>query len=190
MKKTTLGALIVGAVIGLGISYIAAVMVDKTGQPNFCASCHTMKPMVDSFKFSVHGGNNPYGFAAHHCTDCHLPHNSLIGYLVAKGISGTRDALAEFGIIKKVDFKENFYEMDDYVYDSACLHCHKGIEELKDKNVGEVVGLSQNIQKIHKEFYWDKKENGEKVSCVKCHNDNVMSNFAHPNLLESLDSSN
>ncbi|QCT94371.1 cytochrome C [Caminibacter mediatlanticus TB-2] len=188
MKKATLGALIAGAVIGLGISYVTAIMVDKTSTPEFCASCHTMKPMVDSFKFSVHGGNNPQGFAATHCTDCHLPHNSLIGYLIAKGISGTRDALAEFGIIKKVDFKDNFWEMDKYVYDSGCLKCHKGIEKLKDKNVGEVIGLTLNSQKVHKEFYWNKKERGEKVSCVACHNDNTMTHFAHPNLLETLQS--
>ncbi len=182
MKKSTLGALIAGAVIGLGISYIAAVLVDKTGQPSFCQSCHTMKPMVESFHFSVHGGNNPHGFAAHHCTDCHLPHNSLIGYLVAKGLSGTRDALAQFGIIKRVDFKENFWEMKHYTYDSGCLSCHHGIKE-----PAKAIGLSEEVKKIHEKYYWEAKRNGEDVSCVKCHNDYAMSNFAHPNLLNILD---
>ncbi len=181
MKKLTLGSLIVGAIVGLGISYVAAVMVDKTGQPEFCASCHEMKPMADSFKLSIHGGNNPHGFAAHHCTDCHLPHNSLAGYLVAKGISGTRDVMAHIGLIKMVDFKENYNEMDKYVYDSACLHCHEGI-----KNINEESGLSERIRTIHKTFYWDKKAKGEKVSCVDCHNDSTMVNFAHPNLRERL----
>jgi len=184
MKKSTLGALVVGAIVGLGISYFAAVMVDVTGKPEFCASCHEMKPMAKSFEFSVHGGNNPQGFAAHHCTDCHLSHTSLASYLVTKAISGTRDALAKVGVIKMVDFKENFWEMKHYVYDSACLHCHKGIEELENKD--EVVGLDENIQKIHKEFYWGAKKAGEEVSCTKCHNDYIMTNFAHPNLLETL----
>ena len=183
MKKSTIGALIVGALIGLGISYVAAVAVDKTGQPNFCASCHTMKPMVESFHYSVHGGNNPQGFAAHHCTDCHLPHNSLIGYLVAKGISGTRDALAQVGLIKRVDFKENYHEMKNYVYDSGCLHCHEGI-----KDPEKAVGLSENIKQIHQKYYWDAKKSGKDISCVSCHNDTTMTNFAHPNLLESLSS--
>jgi len=186
MSKAVWGALIAGAVVGLGISYFAAVMVDVTGQPKFCASCHEMKPMAESFEFSVHGGNNPQGFAAHHCTDCHLSHTSLASYLFTKAISGTRDALAKVGVIKMVDFKKNFWRMDEYVYDSACLHCHKGIEELKEKD--EVVGLSRDIQKVHKEFYWKAKEEGEEVSCTKCHNDYVMPNFAHPNLLETLSS--
>ncbi len=181
MKKSTLGALIAGAVIGLGISYIAAVMVDITGQPKFCANCHTMKPMIESFHFSVHGGNNPHGFAVHHCTDCHLPHDSLIGYLFAKGLSGTRDALAQFGIIKRVDFKENFWEMEHYTYDSGCLSCHHGIKEPE-----KAVGLAENVREIHKTQYWDAKKAGKDVTCVKCHNDYIMANFAHPNLLETL----
>jgi len=114
MKKSTLGALIVGAIIGLGISYIIAIVVDVTGTPKFCASCHSMKPMVESFHESVHGGNNKSGFSVHHCTDCHLPKESLIGYLIAKGISGTKDALAEFGIINKVE--KEFLE-----YETLCI---------------------------------------------------------------------
>jgi len=184
MKKATIGALIVGAVIGLGISYFTAVMVDVTGKPEFCATCHEMKPMKETFESSVHGGNNPYGFAAHHCTDCHVSHSSIIAYLVTKGMSATKDALAKVGLIHKVDFKENFWEMKEYVYDNACLHCHKGIEELKDKNF--VVGISDNLQKVHKIYYWEAKAKGKNVSCVDCHNDYVMPNFAHPNLLETL----
>jgi len=181
MKKSTLGALIAGAVIGLGISYIAAVAVDVTGQPKFCSSCHTMKPMVESFHFSVHGGNNPQGFAVHHCTDCHLPKNSLIGYLIAKAISGTRDGLAQAGIIEMVDFKENFWHMKHYVYDSACLSCHHGIKEPE-----HAIGLEENIKELHIKYYWQPKNAGKDISCVSCHNDYTMPNFAHPNLLESL----
>jgi len=180
-KKVVWGSLICGAIIGLGLSYVAAVAVDKTGQPEFCASCHEMKPMVESFKYSVHGGNNPQGFAAHHCTDCHLSHSSLVSYLFTKGMSGTRDFLAHLGLIKMVDFKENFDEMDDYVYDNACLHCHEGIKEPQ-----KAVGLSENIKQIHEKYYWEPKRAGEEISCVKCHNDKTMTHFAHPNLLETL----
>ena len=180
MNKSTLGALIAGAVIGLGISYIAAVMVDYTGKPEFCGSCHEMKPMAESFKISVHGGNNKFGFAAHHCTDCHLPHNSIAGYLVAKGISGTRDMMAHIGLIKMVDFKENYHEMKDYVYDSGCLSCHHGIKNLEES------GLDNELKEVHQKFYWDAKKAGKDVSCVTCHNDTTHVNFAHPNLLNTL----
>ena len=180
MKKVTLGALIAGAIIGLGISYVTAVMVDVTGEPNFCGKCHTMKPMVESFHKSVHGGNNPHGFAVHHCTDCHLPHNSLIGYLIAKGISGTKDALAEFGLIHKVDFKENFWEMKNYTYDNGCLKCHHMVKEPE-----KAFGMSEESRYAH-EQYWKDKKAGKDISCVSCHNDYNMVNFAHPNLLDKL----
>lgn len=169
-----------GAVVGLGIAYAAAVMVDITGQDKFCISCHTMEPMGKSFEISVHGGNNPHGFKVHHCTDCHLPHESLAGYLVAKGISGTRDALAEVGIIKKVDFKENIHEMEHYTYDSGCLHCHAKVEDPKT-----AYGMSEASRFAHTE-YWKDKKAGKDVSCVRCHNDINMPNFAHPGLVDAL----
>jgi cytochrome c-type protein NapC len=97
-------------------------------------------------------------------------------------MSGLRDGLAQAGIIKKVDFKENFWEMKHYVYDSACLKCHEGIKEPE-----KAVGLADNIKEIHQRFYWDAKKSGKDVSCVDCHNDYTMSHFAHPNLLEALE---
>jgi len=169
-----------GALVGLGIAYIAAVAVDVTGKDSFCVSCHTMEPMVESFHRSVHGGNNKHGFKAAHCTDCHLPHKSLAGYLIAKGISGTRDALAEVGLIHKVDFEENFHEMKNYTYDSGCVHCHEKVVEPET-----AFGMSESARFAHETYLKDKKA-GKKVSCVTCHNDISMPNFAHPGLLETL----
>jgi cytochrome c-type protein NapC len=180
MDKKKLFAWVGGAVVGLGIAYVAAVAVDLTGRDTFCVSCHTMEPMVGAFERSVHGGNNPHGFKSHHCTDCHLPHESLAGYLVAKGISGTRDALAEFGIIEKVDFEENYHEMTHYTYDSGCLHCHEKVKEPE-----KAFGMSEASRFAH-EQYWKDKKAGKDVSCLNCHNDSVMPNFAHPGLLEEL----
>jgi cytochrome c-type protein NapC len=82
-----------------------------------------------------------------------------------------------------VDFKENFWEMKNYVYDSACLQCHHGIKEPE-----KAVGLADNVKELHIKYYWEPKKAGENVSCVNCHNDYAMPNFAHPNLLETLSS--
>ena len=60
MDKKKLYAWVGGAVVGLGIAYVAAVAVDLTGRDSFCVSCHTMEPMVGAFERSVHGGNNPH----------------------------------------------------------------------------------------------------------------------------------
>ncbi len=171
-----------GIVVGLVIAYFSAVVVDVTGKDTFCVSCHTMEPMVKGFEISVHGGNNKFGFKAHHCTDCHLPHKSLAGYLVAKGISGTTDALAEVGLIHKVDFRKNYDKMADYTYDSGCLHCHAKIED-----PSTALGMSEASRYAH-EQYWADKKAGKDVSCVNCHNDKTTPGFAHPGLLETLPS--
>ena len=182
MKKSTLGALVVGAIIGLGISYIIAIVINITETPEFCGSCHSMKPMVESFHASVHGGSNKSGFSVHHCTDCHLPKDSLIGFLVAKGITGVKDVLAELGVINKVDFKEHFWNMNHYVYDNNCLICHKMVKEPK-----KAFEMSKESRFAH-EFYWKEKKANKDISCVTCHNDYVTPNFAHPNLLDRLNS--
>lgn len=74
----------VTALMGLGISLLGAEVVKKTGDEAFCGSCHDMQPMVKTFQQDTHGGNNAHGFTAE-CVDCHLPHNSTLGYLVSKG---------------------------------------------------------------------------------------------------------
>jgi len=176
MKKIAT-VLFIGFILGLAISFVTAVVVEKTSTPEFCGSCHTMKPMVKNFNISVHGSNNKHGYSAAHCTDCHLPHDSLAGYLVAKGITGTKDALAEIGILGKPDFEKEYTNMSNYVYDSGCLKCHSGI-----KNPDTAYKMSKESVYAHK-LYW---KNRKELSCVSCHNDSTNQNFAHPELLERL----
>jgi len=180
MDKKKLLSWVGGAVVGLGIAYVAAVAVDLTGRDTFCVSCHEMEPMVEAFHRSVHGGNNPHGFKAAHCTDCHLDHSSLASYLVTKGISGGRDFLAKVGIIHMVDFEENYHEMKHYTYDNGCLHCHEMVTEPE-----KAFGMSESARFAHETYVKD-KEAGKDVSCLNCHNDTIMPNFAHPGLLDTL----
>src|SRR6516165_5609149 len=55
------------AVIGIVISVIGLVVAEhKTSQPEFCGSCHIMKPYYESWHADVHGGK--LGVA---CVECH-----------------------------------------------------------------------------------------------------------------------
>jgi len=179
MKKLAI-VLSVGLVLGLAISFVIAVAMDKTATPEFCGSCHIMKPMKKSFYISVHGSNNMHGFASTHCTDCHAPHDSLIGYMVFKAVKGAKDGLAEIGLFGKPDFEKNYNNMSKYVYDSGCLECHSGV-----KNPDTAYKMSKASVYAHKLYWKDKKEHKD-VSCVNCHNDSTEQNFAHPELLENL----
>ncbi len=179
MKKVVV-VLLIGLILGLAVSFVTAVVVEKTSTPKFCGSCHTMKPMVKSFNISVHGSNNKHGYSVAHCTDCHLPHDSLAGYLIAKGITGIKDGLIEIGMFKNPDFEKKYAEMSSYVYDSGCLKCHTGI-----KNPSAAYKMSEASKYAHK-LYWKEKKEHKNISCVSCHNDSTNPNFAHPELLERI----
>ncbi len=161
----------VGILIGMLISLFTAYMVEETSDEVFCGSCHTMEPMVKAFKQDVHGGNNKYGFKAV-CTDCHLPHSSITGYMFAKSMTGMHDIWVQtFGDLDKIDWEKKRSHREKFVYDSGCLHCHKNLKDATAYN--------------HKAFiahkaYFNKKDN-MKLTCVTCHE-----HVGHKNLSDYL----
>jgi len=146
--------------IGIGIgslgSFTTAVMVEKTSGKEFCSKCHTMEPMTESYLADIHGGNNDKGLRAK-CVDCHLPHQSLMGYLVEKAKTGTHDVWAELTYNKsKIDWQAKRKHAKDFVYDSGCLHCHSN---LKDATMGSPKSFI-----AHKAYFLNKKK-----KCIECH---------------------
>ncbi len=181
-----IGCVLILSIIGLWVANI--LFFDSTpdlNSPNatvkagLCASCHAMKPMVRSFYLSIHGGNNKYGFAVTSCTDCHLPHNSLTGFLIAKGIRGLTDIFANIGLTKKANLREHYYHMKEFVFDSGCMQCHSN---LRNNNSH----ISAAARFAHHYYFTHRKE----LSCVSCHNDMTTPNFAHPGLLDEVSSNN
>ncbi len=152
---------------------------NNSTRAGICSNCHTMKPMVDTFYNSVHGGNNKHGFSVASCSDCHLPHDSLANHLFQKGVLGTKDTLAEIGFAKKGEFVENYNDMKEFVYDSGCLKCHSNLKDTNSK-------LSDSAKFAHNYYFKNKKT--QNLSCVSCHNDYTNQNFAHPGLLDKLES--
>lgn len=75
-----------------------------------------------------------YDFKAK-CVDCHLPHDSYIGYVFKKASNGisevthmmTHDA-------KNQPWIENRKNRAKFVYDSGCLSCHKTILDKNSSN--------------------------------------------------------
>ena len=51
--------------------------IEVTSRATFCGSCHSMEPMVNSYRDNSHGGDNPRGITAA-CTDCHVSHENLM----------------------------------------------------------------------------------------------------------------
>lgn len=152
--------IIFGMIIGALLSFGTAVVVQHTEDDKFCASCHTMQPMIDSYKADVHGGANTHGMKVA-CLDCHLPHDSLFGYLFAKAKTGTHDVWAEMTYDKaKIDWDEKRKDASHYTYDSGCMNCHTNLQE---STMGDHRAFI-----AHKDYF----EKRTKKTCVDCH-DNV-----------------
>ena len=73
-----------GAIIGVVLTMVTVLasgfMIETTNTDAFCVSCHIMTPFRTAWQASVHGGQNPQGFAAQ-CVDCHLPHGNFFEFL-------------------------------------------------------------------------------------------------------------
>ncbi len=153
-------------VLGMLISFVSAVAIQKTSGVQFCGACHSMTPMVNAYKNSVHGGFGDSGVVAK-CADCHLPHDTLFGYIVQKGKSGMWDLWVEtMRDTSKIDWFERREEKRNYVYDSGCLHCHQ--------NLLKATKLNSQPFVAHKAYFENKlkvKEGNEwkKGQCVDCH---------------------
>jgi trimethylamine-N-oxide reductase (cytochrome c) cytochrome c-type subunit TorY len=154
-RKSLAVGCVAGLVIGGVVALISAQIVESTAKPNFCASCHEMKVMVEAWKKGPHGpewSKNTGGAVRAGCTDCHLPHGNVVGYLVTKGISGTRDFIAHLfsGNIDKAEYwLEKRNERNKYVYVENCKHCHENFPD----------------NPVHKMF----KEGKIKGDCLTCH---------------------
>jgi trimethylamine-N-oxide reductase (cytochrome c) cytochrome c-type subunit TorY len=172
--------LLVGGTIGFIVAGIVAIataqMVESTSTPSFCGSCHEMTPMVESWKTGPHGplGNKADAIRAS-CVDCHLPHENVVSYLVAKGISGLNDFV---GHVFHGGYKDNpehwlekRKERNHYVFVSSCKHCHEPLpENIMHKKIesGEIdgnclnchwyVGHGFNFEEKLKEYLEKKRE--------------------------------
>jgi len=155
----------VGVIMGLIIAFISSVAIHKTSDKNFCGMCHTMQPMVDAYKMDVHGGAGYHGMEVK-CVDCHLPHDSIMNYLLTKMQTGFHDIYAQnFYDLDKIDWNEKRKHREHFVYDSSCLACHTNLRDATMSNLKAFRG--------HKAYF----EGSTKKTCVSCHE-----NVGHKNL--------
>ena len=170
-KKPGMGFILtltgIGLVLGMVVSFITVIAVKETSGVNFCSSCHSMKPMAEAYRNSVHGGYGDSGIRAK-CADCHLPHESTMGYMIQKVRTGMWDVYMEttHPNTDLIDWQGKREERREWVYDSGCLHCHENLLRGTRPNKKAFIA--------HKAYFADKlvvEEHGEKVpaKCVDCH---------------------
>ncbi len=70
-RWSILALVIVGIVIGVALIVLPHVGIKLTSTTEFCVSCHSMQPVYQEYKQSVHF-QNASGVRAE-CHDCHIP---------------------------------------------------------------------------------------------------------------------
>ena len=142
--------------IGSGWFAIESVL-EKTGDAQFCGTCHSMQVFVSSYTQDAHGGNNRLGVTAD-CVDCHLPHDGLISHIITKIRFGINDVWHEFFTnTDEIDWVSRLENRENYVFDSGCLQCHQVME-----NAGRGIAKAETG---HQGFVF-----GASIqSCVSCH---------------------
>ena len=159
---------VVGTLIGLGIviafplfsmSYYTMV---RTSTPDFCASCHEIKPAVVAWRSSTHA-NNAAGVVAD-CMDCHLPApQNTFEFFFSKTYHGIKDVAVHFlvGTYDKERASENAYAA---FRNNQCQKCHRNLLNMPYK---------RGAMLAHRSVLYARP--GYEKKCVDCHYDLVHS---------------
>lgn len=70
-RWSVLALVAIGIVIGIALIVLPHVGIKVTSTTEFCVSCHSMQPVYEEYKQSVHF-QNASGVRAE-CHDCHIP---------------------------------------------------------------------------------------------------------------------
>ncbi|HGH6026610.1 TPA: cytochrome c3 family protein [Vibrio mimicus] len=168
--------LLAGTGLGLLASLPATEVLHAFSTNEFCASCHTMEPMAETFAKSVHGGNNSQGFVAD-CVSCHLPDSNVVEELYVKGTSGMRHLWGEYVLqMDALDYDELHPKRTEYVFDSGCVNCHRTLED-RAKVATETSPISDQTHKLA----FERKDTDKDWQCSSCHID-----IAHPDLKRNM----
>jgi len=162
MKKYLLAATLVGVgmVIAFPLFSMTYYTMVRTSTPDFCASCHEIKPAVIAWRSSTHV-NNPQGFVAD-CMDCHLPApHKTFDFFFAKTFHGIKDVIKHF-TIETYDRQKN-REAAYASFDNAqCQKCHRNLLAMPDK---------RGAMLAHRTVVYPRP--GYEKKCVDCHWDLV-----------------
>lgn len=89
-----------------------------SGEPEFCGSCHPMDPQYEDWlKTGRHSGIK--------CTDCHLPHSSLLNYTFWKGLTGMKDVVLFHSGLYSEGSELKISDHGKQTVQDNCVRCHE-----------------------------------------------------------------
>ena len=160
MKTRLVRWVVIATALGLGVAGSWAVIdtgIHQTSDDEFCTSCHSHEPIGTSYREDLHGGNNATGWQAT-CSQCHIPKDNALHYLWVKGRHGVVDPYMEFTRDSyDIDWHGHRELRERYVYDSACMDCHRKLEQSTLSNGKAFLP--------HRDYFTGRTEK----TCVSCH---------------------
>ena len=160
LDKKNLKRIILSAIALAVVVLVASVsfyhVVEETGSPEYCKSCHEMQFFYDTWEQAPHGASFD-GTRKAVCADCHLPHEGTPKYIIAKTYFGVNDVWAHF-TKRNINWLELRDRRIGHVFDSGCKQCHTELV---------AAGIPLKAIMAHRDY-----NNGQtEKRCVDCHLD-------------------
>ncbi|NNL42844.1 MAG: cytochrome C [Desulfobacterales bacterium] len=154
--------IILGILIAFPLFSMSYYTMVRTSTPEFCASCHEIKPAVVAWRSSTHV-NNASGVVVD-CMDCHLPApQNTFNFFFSKSYHGVKDVVIHFlgGEYDQEKARNNAYAAFE---NSECQKCHRNLLNMPYK---------RGAMLAHRSVLYARP--GYEKKCVDCHYDLVHS---------------
>lgn len=154
--------LLLGVVIGAGLTVASYKTSVYFSSDESCMMCHVHPHVEDSWKQSVHV-NNGSGVKTH-CVDCHLPpQDQTWKHYSAKARLGLKDVwsyMTKDSADFEWDTKSELEHAVKYIPNESCKECHQNLfpEGITDD------GITAHL-------YYDENEKKLDLQCISCHLD-------------------
>lgn len=132
-----LGVVVVGFAVYLFVMFGPPHVAEKIAKPEFCATCHNMKPQYAAFQRSAHGDLSS-------CNDCHLPNDSAVKHYFWDAVFGIKDlVLFNLGAYPQQPNTIEATAISRRMIDANCRRCHA-------KLVGHVDTAGRSCWECHR----------------------------------------
>ncbi|MDZ7666540.1 MAG: NapC/NirT family cytochrome c [Desulfotignum sp.] len=164
MKKSLISIILIGigVIIAFPLFSMTYYTMVRTSTPEFCASCHEIKPAVVAWRSSTHS-NNASGVVVD-CMDCHLPApQDTFNFFFAKSYHGLKDVAVHFlvGEYDREHARESAYQAFN---NRECQKCHRNLLHMPTR---------RGAMLAHRSVVYAKP--GYEKKCIDCHYDLVHS---------------
>lgn len=130
MKKVVwpIALVVFGVIIAFPLFSMTYYTMVRTSTPEFCASCHEIRPAYNDWRTASHV-NNMRGVVAD-CMDCHLPApHDTFDFFFAKTLHGAKDVWAHFTedqskVYDRAKMRERAYAS---IKNEQCMKCHRNL---------------------------------------------------------------